>query len=346
MTIDLDLGEDQRQIVDAVQDVLVGAFPLSRFRERSGGNADDGAFGDIAALGWLSLGLAEASGGAGFGLLEEVLLFRELGRHLVTPRVLASVLGTHVALACGRSDLAGTIASGETPVALAAPIRGPTSGARSTHALFDAEGGSFALFWDKDQIFLTPLEAVTLHNRPNGVDRTVTLQMADLPATGRLMPETDACATLIRRADLLVAAQLLGLAQGALELAVDYAKTREQFGQPIGAFQAIKHRCADMKVRTKVLESLLMLAALSEQVGRSDAPLQVAAARLLASGAAIENAAAGIQIHGAMGFTAECHAHLFLLRSHLLRNLGARQDEREIEVATMRLDRPHKEDIG
>src|SRR5262249_29947122 len=129
----------------------------------------------------------------------------------------------------------------------------------------------------------------------------------------------------------------LGAAEAALALAVDYAKLRQQFGQPIGAFQAIKHRCADMKLRTKLLGALVLMAALSEREGRSDAAAQIAAARLLAARYALDNAAAGIQIHGAMGFTAECDAHLFLLRAHLIENVGSTAREREVEMAAMPL---------
>jgi alkylation response protein AidB-like acyl-CoA dehydrogenase len=90
-----------------------------------------------------------------------------------------------------------------------------------------------------------------------------------------------------------------------------------------------------MKVRARVLSSLVTMAALSEREGRDDAALQVSAARLLAARYAIENAAAGIQIHGAMGFAAECDAHLFLLRAHLYENIGSTATERELEMASL-----------
>src|SRR5258708_25306743 len=89
MTIDLDLSADQRQIVQSIDDVLVDKFPLARLRGAHGGGCDDHALGEVAALGWLGLAAAERHGGAGLTLVEDALLFRALGRHLVTPSVMA-----------------------------------------------------------------------------------------------------------------------------------------------------------------------------------------------------------------------------------------------------------------
>jgi alkylation response protein AidB-like acyl-CoA dehydrogenase len=127
---------------------------------------------------------------------------------------------------------------------------------------------------------------------------------------------------LHRQAQLLVAAQLLGMAEASRDMAVDYAQVRMQFGQPIGAFQAVKHRCANMAIGAEALRAQLVLAAIAERDGWPDAAFQVDACRLLAARCALANAGANIQMHGGIGFTAECDAHLFLLRAHLLEHLG------------------------
>lgn len=115
---------------------------------------------------------------------------------------------------------------------------------------------------------------------------------------------------------------LLGMAEAARDLAVDHARTREQFGRPIGSFQAIKHRCADMALATHALRAQLQLATLAAHGRWPDAAFQNDACRVLAARCALDNAAACIQVHGGIGFTAECDAHLFLLRAHVYEHLG------------------------
>jgi alkylation response protein AidB-like acyl-CoA dehydrogenase len=119
------------------------------------------------------------------------------------------------------------------------------------------------------------------------------------------------------RANVLLAARLSGLAQGACELAAAYAKVREQFGKPIGSFQAIKHRCADMLLRCEASSHLTALACLKVEARAPGAELQVAAAKLKAAHAAHENGRAVIQVHGGLGFQAECDAHWFMKRAHV-----------------------------
>ena len=104
----------------------------------------------------------------------------------------------------------------------------------------------------------------------------------------------------------------------ARDMAVTYAKDRKQFGQPIGSFQAIKHICADMAVRCEESASQLFYAALSLRDGTADAAVEIPAAAFIAARAALENAAAGIQVHGGIGMTAELDAHWFLKRAHVL----------------------------
>jgi alkylation response protein AidB-like acyl-CoA dehydrogenase len=111
---------------------------------------------------------------------------------------------------------------------------------------------------------------------------------------------------------------LVGIAEATRDMATAYAKTREQFGKPIGVNQAIKHRCADMAVAADAAVNQLLFAALSVQEERPDADFQVAAARVVADQAALTNARHNVQVHGGMGFTAECDAHLYVKRAHLL----------------------------
>ncbi|MEU0027802.1 acyl-CoA dehydrogenase family protein [Streptomyces sp. NPDC006335] len=108
---------------------------------------------------------------------------------------------------------------------------------------------------------------------------------------------------------LLTAAEQLGTATRACELAVQHARTREQFGQPIGAFQAVKHLCARMLVRTETARAAVYAAAVTAD------PLDIAAARLLADEAAERGARDCLQVHGGMGFTWECEVQLHVKRA-------------------------------
>jgi alkylation response protein AidB-like acyl-CoA dehydrogenase len=108
---------------------------------------------------------------------------------------------------------------------------------------------------------------------------------------------------------LLTAAEQLGTATRACELAVQHARAREQFGQPIGAFQAVKHLCAEMLVRTETARTAVYAAAVTGD------PLDIDAARLLADEAAVRGARDCLQVHGGMGFTWEFEVHLHLKRA-------------------------------
>jgi alkylation response protein AidB-like acyl-CoA dehydrogenase len=295
----------------------------------------------LATLGWLGLGVDEAVGGAGLTLVDDVLVFREFGRHLVTPKVIAASLGAHLALALGDNDLASQIVAGTTQLCLGNGRSGSRPAPDFMHYLYDSEDAAHALVWDATQLAIVPRADWSDVTPARCIDRTLSLKRVALPAAA--IPGEPA-RRLRRRADLLVAAYLLGMAEEALAAAVGHARIRRQFGQPIGAFQAIKHRCADMSVRVKVLAAQVLMAALSEHEGRPDAALQVAAARLLASRHALENASAGIQIHGAMGFTAECDAHLFLLRTQVLENIGSAAADRDVAMAALPFD--HDDERG
>jgi alkylation response protein AidB-like acyl-CoA dehydrogenase len=322
MSIVLDLSPEQTQLVEAIRDVLADRFPRSRLHGAQGQSGDMDEIPSLAALGWLSLGLSEEDGGAGCSVIEEALLCRELGRHCVTPGVIAGMLAAHAATGGGERDLAAAIADGSARVAL-----GAWRGSRHW-LLYDAAGATHAVIPGPDGAELIAMSDLVGVEPGACLDKTVGLHHATVPASGRLRNDP----MLAERAQLLVAAYLLGLADGALATAVDYAKLRQQFGQPIGGFQAVKHRCADMKCRVARREAQIAMAALALREQRAEAALQVAAARHLAAPYALENAAACIQIHGGMGFTAECDAHLFLLRAHVMRSIGPQDEDLERQL--------------
>ncbi|MGA4849560.1 acyl-CoA dehydrogenase family protein [Streptomyces sp. G5(2025)] len=129
------------------------------------------------------------------------------------------------------------------------------------------------------------------------------------------------------RGALLYAAEQLGSAARTCDMAVTYAREREQFGQPIGAFQAVKHLCAQMLVRAEVARAAVYAAAVTGDTR------EIRGAKLLADDAAVRNARACLQVHGGMGFTWESEVHLHLKRAWVRAELGQRADEAEEALA-------------
>lgn len=289
MSYDLTPSDDLRQIMDAAGAVLAAEYPLSRLRDPA--RADD--LGALADFGAFVLALPEDRGGAGFTLLDEAHLHAAMGRHLLTPGTIAQAIAA-------RTGADGTVCAGVA--------------ASGGWLLFEPAGAVAALVRDGADFRLADLAgqasepvAAMGHGRP----------MARLaPVLAPALP-----AGLAQVARLLICAQLLGVASGARDLAVEYAKVREQFGRPIGSFQAIKHHAANMAIRAEMLSSLLDVAAIALRDGHPDAPFQLAALARLAPGIALENARIGIQMHGGIGFSAEADAHLFVKQAHVLGQL-------------------------
>lgn len=304
MSFDLNLAEDQRHILDAASALLAADFPVARLRA---GRPDDIA--PLAAFGAFSLSVPEAEGGAGFTPVEEALLHVLLGRHLVSARALAATLAAAVARQAGMADFVAAFAGLERRACLAV-----ASG--SDILLLDPADEDMALLFEERGLALVEIA----HVRPEtGLGRS--LVVARMPAGARIVVRSGD-ARVLATADLLVSAQLLGIAEATRGLAVAYAGLRRQFGRPIGAFQAIKHRCADMAIAAEMLSAQLDMAATALADDRPDASFQVAALRRLAPRTALANARACVQVHGGIGFSAEADPHHFVKQAHLLAQLG------------------------
>jgi alkylation response protein AidB-like acyl-CoA dehydrogenase len=312
------LNEDERMIADSVREYLARELPIERLRPKTQVAVDlPQVRREMVDLGWFGVGLPEEAGGSGLGLVEEMLIQRECGRYLVSPSVLASVLAAHVAIHAGDTALAQAYVGGDAQAALTIT---PTSAAdpRAAYAL-DWTDGALLLAWDDTGMGL--FEASGL-KADECLDDSVSLHVGEISfAKPKLwVPATQA--PLALRAQVLLAAAMAGLAEHACELAVEYAKVRQQFGKPIGTFQAVKHRCADMGVRWRLAWYQTNLAALKVQEAAADAVLQSSSAKLVAANAAHENGRAAIQVHGGIGFQSECDVHWFMKRAHLYDQAG------------------------
>ena len=324
--VDLVVTDEQQQIADSVADFLKSELPLERLAVKSGranSDADHAKWRDMGELGWFGLGLPEEAGGIGYSQVEEALLFRELGRSLVTPSAIAASLGARVAAASGNHELAASIISGEVRPALTVAVGPVEIGERVTgkFQIFDGEDAPLALFVSPEGAALVERRAMNDLQPTRSADDALSLEIGDLNGTATVAhvgPE----AGIHRNALLLTAAMLAGMCEQTRDMASGYAKVREQFGSPIGKFQAVKHKCADMAIRADAVNAQVAFASITVRDDRPDAEFQAIAAKLLATQYALLNAKENIQVHGAIGFTTELPAHLFLKRAHLLDHFG------------------------
>jgi alkylation response protein AidB-like acyl-CoA dehydrogenase len=294
---------DQVEIATVAARFLSKELPLSRVRELGDGPGalaiDDETWQRCAELGWFSLGVPEARGGIGYGPLEELALFRELGRHLAPGPFASTVMAGWVAAGVGDGDLAAALFAGRRRAGLV--VDG---------YVLDAEPYGLVVSADHESCAVRRVGEL----RPcRSVDSSVRLANSDLGAVVAELADP----LLASRAQVLVAAMQLGNAEATLAMSVDYAKVRTQFGKPIGTFQAVKHRCADMAMRVHAAKAQALFAAAHVERRAEDAAFHSASALLVANKAANLNAADNVQNHGAIGFTVEHDAGLFARRAHL-----------------------------
>ncbi|MFF5707228.1 acyl-CoA dehydrogenase family protein [Streptomyces sp. NPDC012794] len=272
--MDFRLTQDQRDVRAGIRDLLAGRFGREALRSAVDGApvpVDRGLWRELGGAGFFSLRLPESEGGVGLGLPEAVLVFEEAGRVLLPGPLVA----THLA-----AGVVPGAASGEAVV-----------------TAFDLDGPLVAHLGEADAVLGMPQVPVGVPVR--SADPLTPLWRADgvLPVGFR---DTGA---------LLTAALQVGSALRTVELAVRYAGQREQFGQPIGGFQAVKHLCSRMLVRAEVARTAVYAAAVTGD------PAETAAAKLLADAAAVRGARDCLQVHGGMGFTWEADVHLHLKRA-------------------------------
>ncbi|HVV75800.1 MAG TPA: acyl-CoA dehydrogenase family protein [Mycobacteriales bacterium] len=313
--MDLLLSDDQRSIVASVNEVLDDLMPLTNVRAVLDGDSAplDALWRSAAELGWFGLGLPEEHGGSGFDLVDEALLFVELGRRVTPGPFLATALAARLAALGGAPEAAAVLLSGQARAGMAArPDAGPA-------VLYDAAGATYLVVFGSQGVDLLPAATADGRAEQGGLDPLLRRETANL--SGEPLASLPATDPITARGVVLVSAMLSGIAGASRDMSVGYAKTREQFGSPIGAFQAVKHRCADMAVGAALADAQLTFAALSVSESADDAAFQVAAARVVAERAALSNVREAIQIYGGIGVTWECDAHLYLKRVHALREL-------------------------
>jgi alkylation response protein AidB-like acyl-CoA dehydrogenase len=345
---DFDSGDELRaQFRQSVREVLQRASAAREpqpvwAQER----ADELAAKLGASLGWTGLLVDERWGGAGAGLLEAIVVAEELGAHLTSMPFLSSAVLAATALSVGGSAaqqerwLPG-LASGE--LAGAAAVTGSSGRVGFIDVAADGDGGGvvlrgssgFVLDGGAADILLVaarragapdPELYIVERGRPGlevtellTVDRTrrlasVELRDVRIGEAARLPRGGDTLEAMLQRGSVAVAADAVGAARRALDMAVSYAKNREQFGRPIGAFQAIKHKLADMYLLVQGAALAVEGAAGALDAGQ-DARRLVAVAGSYARDAATKVTGDAIQVHGGIGYTWEHDCHRLFKRA-------------------------------
>lgn len=278
--MDFRFTDDQLTLAESVRVYLAGTHGAEVLRRLDAeGNRDPAIWQGLAEMGLTGLLVPEAHGGLGLGLVEAVLIAAECGRACVAePLVDTALVAVPWLVRNGEKGNLAAIAAGDHKVIL-------------PHVLNP---------WVADG------QGQPLHS----VDPLRNLAM--FPAAGSSDPY------LLDLGALMSAAQLLGIADAMLLQAVEYAKIRNQFGQPIGAFQGLKHQLASCAVAIEFAKPVVWRAAQALQDGLASAPVHVSHAKLAATDAAIQTAETAIQVHGAMGYTYEVDLHFWMKRSWAL----------------------------
>jgi alkylation response protein AidB-like acyl-CoA dehydrogenase len=329
--VNFELGDEQRAIDETARELLGTRLTSERLRALlDAGKDDTDLWDELCALGWPGIAVAEAYGGQGLGTVELALVCERLGEALAPVPLLSNAAAALVLAAAGSPDqrdrfLPG-MATGAAPGAVGL-ARGGTAelvaGAQQAACVILGEEGR-AWIAEPDAV-VEPVACIDGLRRYARVRSTAGEQLPGDPA-----PALD-------RADVLVAAELTGLAQRALDMAVAYAREREQFGRPIGTFQGVSHRCARMLLETEESRSLTRFAAWAADAEPGSLPLAAAVAKVAAAERAWSVCASSLQVHGGIGFSWEHDLHLVLKRARASALLFRGARELRTAIAALRV---------
>jgi alkylation response protein AidB-like acyl-CoA dehydrogenase len=323
--MDFDLNDEQREIQSTAKDFLGNRFKPEKVRELAESRSyDDALDREIAELGWPGIAIAEDDGGQGLGMVELAVLLEQSG-YAAAPTPLLGSAGAALAISAAGSDSQRAewlpkLASGEAAGAFGEVTDSGSSlfcdlPTADVAVDFDDDGASLAAASDLD---FTPVETI---------DSTRSYATVSGPGGDRL--EGDVAGGRDRVATA-IAAELTGVGQRAMEMAVDYARERQQFGRQIGAYQGVSHRCANMLMNTEESRSLTYFAAWAADAEPESLPMAAAMASARASDAAWDTCANALQVFGGIGFTWEHDLQFWLKRARVAaRMLGSARGHRD-----------------
>jgi alkylation response protein AidB-like acyl-CoA dehydrogenase len=350
--MDFAFSDEQQMLRDTARRFLSNKVPMTEVRRLMETDAgfDVGLWQEIAAQGWQAMAIPEEYGGAGFTVLEQAILMEEMGRVLLPAPYLSSVvLGADLIGEAGTEEQKAAwlpgVAAGETRVAVAQLEPSGRWDAAGVEMEAVRDGGDLVLAGAKSfvldghtadllvvavrldgEIALVAVDAAAPgidRRRLETMDMTrkqaeITFDRVRVPASAILGDPPSGWSALeatTARALAALAFEQVGGAERCLEMAVDYAKVRVQFGRPIGSFQAVKHLCADMLVQVESARSAAYHAGWAAMGDPEELAIAAPLAKAYCSEAYFFCAAENIQVHGGIGFTWEHDAHLYFKRA-------------------------------
>jgi alkylation response protein AidB-like acyl-CoA dehydrogenase len=337
MIMQFGLNESQQILKDTARKFFSGECPVAEVRRvmetDAAYNAD--LWLKLAGQGFTGIICPEDCGGMGLGKIELILLMEEAGYALLpgpffSTVALAGAAIDAVASPAQKKKYLARIASGNARSTVAmleegaswdlAELKLAAAGDKLTGTkLFvtDAAVADFIVVGAQNGVFIVDAKAPGLRIEPmKGMDhtrKTYSVQFSSTPA--ERLGSTDGLTKALALATTALAAEMVGGMQRSLEITVAYAKTRKQFGKPIGIYQAVQHQCADMYLATESSRSAVYYAAWALEEDTADAGTSVSIAKMYASDAARNVGNHGIQVHGGMGFTWENDLHLYYRRA-------------------------------
>jgi alkylation response protein AidB-like acyl-CoA dehydrogenase len=325
--MDFGFSDEQQEIQRTAREFLAARFTPAKVRELAESRSyDEALWEEICELGWPGIAIGEEHGGQGLGMIELVILCEELG------------------YACAPSPFLSNAAAGMFIDAGSDEQR-----ERWLPGIASGQGLGAAAFTPDDDALVPDAEGATVLVLPDGEDGMLVERGAADVKPIELIDSTrsyarvaasggdtlsDAC---VRRGGdrvmVAVAAELTGVAQRAMEMAVEYAKEREQFGRPIGSYQAVSHRCAEMLLDTEEARSLTYYAGWAADAEPESLPLAASMAKARASDAAWRVTTSALQVFGGIGFTWEHDLHFLIKRARVTGQLMGSSHQHRDRVA-------------
>jgi alkylation response protein AidB-like acyl-CoA dehydrogenase len=328
--MNFELADEQNAIRETAHQLLSVRLPSERLRALlNEGAYDEELWRELCQLGWAGLAVAEQYGGQGLGVVELSLLAEELGYSLAPVPFFASTAACLVVAHAGsetqRAEHLPLLASGDLLGSVA------VLSDDLARIAVDAAEARLLLVVDGDQAWLAGPGTITVPAPSlDGTRRYATVA----PELGARLPGS--AATAVDCMEVLLAAELTGVAQRALDIAVAYACEREQFGRPIGTFQGVSHRCARMLLEVECSRSLAHYAAWTADHDHSALALAASAAKSSAIDAAWRVTASALQVLGGIGFTWEHDIHLLMRRARAAAQLLGSATEHRRRIGYLR----------
>jgi alkylation response protein AidB-like acyl-CoA dehydrogenase len=323
--MNFDLNDEQQEIKRTAHEFLGARFKPEKVRELADADSyDDALWKEISELGWSGIAISEEDGGQGLGMVELGALIEESGYACAPSPLLGTAGAALVISAAGsdeqRSEWLPKLATGEATGAF-----GGCADGQST-IFCDLPRADVVVTFDGEGALLAPASEVDFEPF-RAIDSTRAYGLVSEAAGERMPGDVDAGRD---RLAVAIAAELTGIAQRTLEMATDYARERQQFGRPIGAYQGVSHRIAAMLLATEESRSLTYYAAWTADAEPESLPMAAAMAGARSADAGWEVPASALQVLGGIGFTWEHDLQFWLKRGRVAgRMLGTPRDHRE-----------------